>query len=430
MEKNYVVTKANNLISASYNLTLQEQKLILTLASMVNPNDDDFKEYTFEIKKFIEILEIETQTKYTEIPKITKALMKKVFEIREGKDILQLAWISSAKYKNGEGKVLLKFDSSLKPYMLQLKELYTSYRLENILVLRSKYSLRVYELLKSNQFKKVWEISLEKFKYILGIKGESYKIYQNVKSRVILKAQSELVKKTDISFNFEEIKTGRKVVALKFFIRQNKREKANKESKKYINNIERFENNKNIMELNIFFNNEISLNNIEKILKVSNNNIDKIKRVYEYSKTQKIENLVGFMIKMVQGENFQEPLKLNNKKIHNFTQRDTDYSELENDLLGWSNDSVENYYSNNNYEYDTDIIKNLLDEQLKAIFSDLRYKTWVKPSVDNLKIEGRKIVFYFINKFMKDRFEREFESVVREIISGIDSTFYIEKELI
>ncbi|EHK2357454.1 hypothetical protein ACV3ZD_10425 [Clostridium perfringens] len=31
---------------------------------------------------------------------------------------------------------------------------------------------------------------------------------------------------------------------------------------------------------------------------------------------------------------------------------------------------------------------------------------------------------------MKYRFEREFESVVREIISEIDSTFYIEKELI
>ena len=128
MEKNYIVTKANNLIKASYSLTLQEQKLILSLASMVSPNDADFKEYTLEIKKFMQILEIETQTKYSEIPKITKELMKKVFEIREGKEILQLSWLSSVKYKTGEGKVILKFDSSLKPYMLQLKELYTSYK--------------------------------------------------------------------------------------------------------------------------------------------------------------------------------------------------------------------------------------------------------------------------------------------------------------
>ena len=152
MKKNYLVTKANTLITASYNLSLQEQKLILTLASMVQPNDEEFKEYEFKIKDFMELLGVESQTKYTEVPRITKDLMKKVFEIKEGKDIVQLSWLSSARYKVGEGLVILKFDSSLKPYLLQLKKLYTSYKLENILSLKSKYSLRLYEILKSYKF--------------------------------------------------------------------------------------------------------------------------------------------------------------------------------------------------------------------------------------------------------------------------------------
>ena len=195
MDKNYIVTKANVLVTANYDLSLQEQKLILTLASMVQPTDEEFKEYQFKIKDFMELLGVQDKSKYIEIPKITKDLMKKVFEIKEGKDIIQLSWLSSARYKTGEGLVVLKFDSSLKPYMLQLKKLYTSYKLENILSLKSKYSLRLYEILKSNEFKKNWRIDLEELKKLLGANEKSYSIYQNVKNRIILQAQKELKEK-------------------------------------------------------------------------------------------------------------------------------------------------------------------------------------------------------------------------------------------
>ena len=107
MDKNYIVTKANVLVTANYDLSLQEQKLILTLASMVQPTDEEFKEYQFKIKDFMELLGVQDKSKYIEIPKITKDLMKKVFEIKEGKDIIQLSWLSSARYKTGEGLVVL-----------------------------------------------------------------------------------------------------------------------------------------------------------------------------------------------------------------------------------------------------------------------------------------------------------------------------------
>ncbi|MCB2362164.1 replication initiation protein [Clostridium estertheticum] len=48
MDKNYIVTKSNSLINCNYDLSVQEQKIILTLASMVQPQDTEFKEYDFE----------------------------------------------------------------------------------------------------------------------------------------------------------------------------------------------------------------------------------------------------------------------------------------------------------------------------------------------------------------------------------------------
>ena len=336
MDKNYLVTKANTLITANYDLSLQEQKLILTLASMVQPTDEEFKEYEFKIKDFMELLGIETQTKYTEIPKITKELMKKVFEIKEGKDIIQLSWLSSARYKTGEGLVILKFDSSLKPYMLQLKELYTSYKLENILSLKSKYSLRLFELLKSNEYKKIWNIELEELKKLLGATEKSYSIYQNVKNRIILKAQKELKEKTDICFDFEEIKTGRKVTSIKFFIKSNKRVNAPKEISVDIDTTK-----DDIIKLvELMKDHDITYREAESIYKSGKSDLMHIAEVYEHFKNKSADNFIGLMVAQVKPGVFNKPKQSQNKtSFNNFEPRQYDYDELEKKLLGWEDET-------------------------------------------------------------------------------------------
>ncbi|EJO5349547.1 replication initiation protein [Clostridium botulinum] len=52
----------------------------------------------------------------------------------------------------------------------------------------------------------------------LGSNEKSYCIYQNVKNIILIQEQKELKQKTDISFEFEEIKAGIKVTSLKFYI--------------------------------------------------------------------------------------------------------------------------------------------------------------------------------------------------------------------
>lgn len=65
MNENYLVTKSNYFImNSSYDLSLEEQKIILTLASMVQPEDEEFKSYKFSIKEFRELLGGEDKSKY------------------------------------------------------------------------------------------------------------------------------------------------------------------------------------------------------------------------------------------------------------------------------------------------------------------------------------------------------------------------------
>lgn len=328
-------------MNSSYDLSLEEQKLILTLASMVQPNDEEFKPYKFKIADFIALLGVENQSKYTETPKITKELMKKVFEIQEGDTLIQTAWLSSAIYKKGTGYVELTFSPYLKPYMLKLNTMFTQYKLANILSMKSKYSPRIYEILKCNEFKKQGYIEIEISDLRNLLKSENiYPRYNDFKRKIIEQAQKELKKNSDISFDFEEVKTCRKVTSIKFYIKSNK--KVNDPKEKQVKNeiaidketpLDLIENDiKLIMDIT---ENEFSEETAMLFRTLSNGDINIIKKRYEYMKNKNInENKVGYMRTLL--EKWEEPKPSSTQNgFNNFEPRKYDYDDLEKKLLGW-----------------------------------------------------------------------------------------------
>lgn len=341
MNKDYKVTKSNNLITAKYNLSLQEQKIILTLASMVQPNDEDFKEYEFRIQDFLKMLDINSPNAYKELPQITRELKKKVFDIKEGNIIKQVSWLGQVEYRLGEGTLILGLDKGLKPYMLKLKE-FTTYNLNNVLSLKSKYSIRFYELMKCNLFKKSVTYTVDELKEMFKADEKSYNIYQNFKNRVVVKAQKELNEKTDIKFEFEEIKTGRKVTSLKFFISSNNKNSSIAAEPKKIEKTKKSltspEEQKDIIYIaNLLEDYDVTLKQAKQIYSSSEKNLEQIIKVFDYAKTQNVDNLVAYMTKMVEPGALQDKKKVIGKKnkFNNFKAREYDYDDLEKQLLGW-----------------------------------------------------------------------------------------------
>ncbi|AKR13212.1 initiator RepB protein (plasmid) [Bacillus thuringiensis] len=222
IKENNIVSKSNTLIEANSRLNLVEQKMLLCLASNIEPNDRDFKTYTFPIRQFHDLLGLSGSTKYTELSKITKELLSKVIEIRAGEELIQVSWLSSAIYNRNKGTIDMRFDPLLKPFLLELSSKFTSYRLANVVKLKSTYAIRIYELLKQYEDLKERTISLENLRYYLDAM-DVYPNYANFKQRVLKPSQKELEQKTDISFEFEEIKIGRKVQKIRFIIRSQKK---------------------------------------------------------------------------------------------------------------------------------------------------------------------------------------------------------------
>ena len=81
--------------------------------------------------------------------------------------------------------------------------------------------MRIYELLKQYQKIGTRRIKIKDLREMLGIKPNEYKRYNDFKRFVLLPAKEELPDKTDIKFDFKEIKTSRKITDIEFNIYPN-----------------------------------------------------------------------------------------------------------------------------------------------------------------------------------------------------------------
>jgi plasmid replication initiation protein len=224
--KNQVIRKSNELIEARYKLSLAEQRVVLLLASEISPNDEDFKDYEIRVADFAKMFGLEKcKAMYAEVEKAAESLLRETIKLKNN-NIKELTnWLSYVKYVEGSGVVQLRFDKSLKPYLLQLKGHYTQFQFNHVMSFKSQYSMRLYELLKmesfkadkNGQFEKSIEIS--ELRLILGIDKKDYPLFADFKKRAIEPAISEISDKTDlIIVDVRYGKTGRKVTNTTFMV--------------------------------------------------------------------------------------------------------------------------------------------------------------------------------------------------------------------
>jgi plasmid replication initiation protein len=188
------------------------------MIARIQPEDEDFKPYRISLSELAEFLGINKNHIYADCKKITKKLLEKVVEIQEPGRLLQTHWVSSADYVDGTGTVNLTFDPLLKPYLLQLKGNFTSSKLEMLLSFKSQYTMRMYSLLKQYERLNGREVDLQSLRNTLGIGKEQYKRYNDFKKDILESTQKELKAKADLTFEFDEIKFGRRVGAIRFRI--------------------------------------------------------------------------------------------------------------------------------------------------------------------------------------------------------------------
>ncbi len=218
--RDYKVIKSNDLIQKSrFDLGTQEQKIVLYLISKIRPEDTELHEYEFSIVEFCKICGIDYANgkNYDNIKKTIKTLNDKSIwvTLKDGGETT-MRWIERPYINKNSGVIKIKLDELMKPYLLQMQERFTQYELLYTLPMKSQYAIRLYEILKSYEWKKTVEMDLENLKRMM--KAEHYTRFYDFKKKVIEIAMREIDDYTDLKVEYTLKKKGKQFTSIVFQI--------------------------------------------------------------------------------------------------------------------------------------------------------------------------------------------------------------------
>ena len=230
--REYLVVKSNELVQQSrFELSLTEQKTVAFICSMIKPIEAldraqgvPFQlEYEFNIRDYCKVCGIDYAggKNYKNIKATLKHLADRSMWLDDGESETLMRWLAYVRVNKKSEKVLIEIDRTIAPFLFDLKEKFTQYQLYNILAMKSSFSVRIYELLKSYAFQKSKTFDLDELKRLLMVEDvKSYERFPSFRQKVLEVAQREINELTDITIDFEPITKGRKVIKVNFMIAQ------------------------------------------------------------------------------------------------------------------------------------------------------------------------------------------------------------------
>lgn len=245
-KREYLVVKSNDLVlQTRYQFSMIEQKTIAYICSMIRPSANHQSgyvlDYEFDILEYVHICGIKKNGKlYDDVKRALKGLRDKSMwlTLPNGSETV-VGWLDRVTTDRLSGKVKIRIDDRLAPYLFELQSRYLSYGLKNVLCMKSRFSIRLYEMFRAylglkssycdsrsktakinNPVPYEWIIDIDELKIRLMV--NDIKAYQRdnsvFKRKVLEPACKEINAFSDIFVDFEMLKSGRSFYAVKFTI--------------------------------------------------------------------------------------------------------------------------------------------------------------------------------------------------------------------
>lgn len=246
--KDYLVYKSNDIIHASYALTIKEQRLLLACISQIKSDVDltDNNSFTLTVDEARDLFysKKDRYNAYRDLVLATGKLFdrKIVMQSEDGKKERFTRWVSAVDFDHEEMIATLHFHDQIKPYISQLKANFTRYRLKHIAELSSVYAIRVYEMIVSwhGQNKSFEEITIDDFRNAMDL-GLKYKQFGQLNDRVIKPAVEQINERTNYELEIQPKKRGRSYVKVQFRFNQKEVDRLEEEKRELDRNLEKCE---------------------------------------------------------------------------------------------------------------------------------------------------------------------------------------------
>ena len=232
-----VVKKHNELVRSKINLSGKTASRILAcLVACIRHDETQFKDaYTVPIKSYLPddeggkvyklareaCRELASATVETEWPDPDNPGGDPIYHV--------MPFFTSIKYR--KGNVEAKFNKEMSGLLLQLRACFTQYNLMEYLTLPRIYSQKLFEILKSWSNAPEVVLSVAELHRLLDTPASLRADFRNFRLRVLEKAQKDIQEKTSLRFEWEPVKAGRSVEAIRFLFAPGRKAIAEKEAK-------------------------------------------------------------------------------------------------------------------------------------------------------------------------------------------------------
>lgn len=250
--KTNLVVKDNALINASYNLEVTEQRLILL--AIINARETgqgitaDSK-LEIHASDYMNHFDVDKHAAYKALKEAVNNLFERQFSFREeykrtGKTgVVRSRWVSRIKYVDELAILEITFAPDVVPLITRLEQHFTSYQIEQLAHVTSKYAIRLYEILIAwRSTGKVPVMRIDDLRFKLGIADNEYQSMSNFKSRVLEPAIKQINEFTDITVSYEQHKSGRTITGFEFKFKLKNQPPKEKKISKDQNTIDMFTN--------------------------------------------------------------------------------------------------------------------------------------------------------------------------------------------
>lgn len=238
---NRIVSEHNDLIRSTANMTSLSLKLFeIAVSAMDSREKQPSHEVRINKEQIYNALGIKGTSKNQQLSKALNTLRKSSnFEITtEQNGEIHDIGITPVYYADNNYSsdyAVIRFAPEILPFITDLKKNFTQYQLNDILHLRNKYAVSMYRWFtmnyrqyeyyansgkrRENQIEKYAnpEITLEELRKLTGTE-KKYSAFYDVRRYIIDPICNEITKHTKYNVTYDRIKSGRKIVAIKFHI--------------------------------------------------------------------------------------------------------------------------------------------------------------------------------------------------------------------
>ena len=250
---NRIVSEHNDLIRSTAKMTSLSLKLFeIAVSAMDSREKQPSHEVRVNKKQIYNALGIKGTSENQQLSKALNTLRKSSnFEITtEQNGEIHDIGITPVYYADNNYSsdyAVIRFAPEILPFITDLKKNFTQYQLNDILHLKNKYAVSMYRWFTMNyrqyeyyansgkrredQIEKYAnpEVTLEELRKLTGTE-KKYSAFYDVRRYIIDPICNEITKHTKYNITYDRIKSGRKVVAIKFHISKKGEKKVEKDS--------------------------------------------------------------------------------------------------------------------------------------------------------------------------------------------------------